>query len=42
MYMVKILKKKQNLMDMEYQPLSPNNSTFNLTKSRYGLGYCDC
>ena len=36
------LKKKQNLTDMEYQPLSPNNATFNLTKSKYGLGYCDC
>lgn len=40
------LKKKQNLTDMEYQPLSPVNSTglvdFNITKSKYGLGYCDC
>lgn len=40
------LKKKQNLTDMEYQPLSPNNSTsvvdFNFTKPKYGLGYCDC
>ena len=40
------LKKKQNLTEMEYQPLSPNNSTvitdFNLTNSKYGLGYCDC
>ena len=40
------LKKKQNLTDMEYQPLSPINSTsivdFNFTKPKYGLGYCDC
>ena len=40
------LKKKQNITDMEYQPLSPSNSTglvdFNFTSSKYGLGYCDC
>ena len=38
------LLKKQNLTEMEYQPLMAPNSTLriNLANSSYGLGFCDC
>ncbi|KAL4222876.1 hypothetical protein ACF0H5_018916 [Mactra antiquata] len=38
------LKVQQNLTDMDYQPLMVSNGTngFNISESRYGLGYCDC
>ncbi|KAH3706414.1 hypothetical protein DPMN_065800 [Dreissena polymorpha] len=36
--------KKQNLTEMEYQPLMQPNSShlLNVTAAKYGLGYCDC
>jgi len=36
--------KRQNLTEMEYQPLKQpgSNVTLNVTTSKYGLGYCDC
>lgn len=38
--------KKQNLTEMEYQPLLQPNSntskTINVSALQYGLGYCDC